>query len=464
MDNLTDAQLIRYIQETQDEQASEELIRRYYGILRQLVKYKVPVHTDIEDIVQEILIKVITRIDQLRDPSKFKPWIYKIARSQIQDYYRAAHPQMEKAQVHEEHEMLDTYLITESTEEAILHKLEMSDIYDIILGFPVENIKPFLLHHLDNLSYAEIAAATQEKPSTVRGRIARTKSSLGKEMFNRSVPQEIRARLAAKLSQIATGGTYVIHHLRTDYFQNKALLDELDPRRASITRPTIYFTQTLDNLMIVSELRPNFQVCLIKVKSKEALPILLNRIAAARRLHCIFLSTEYLEYAKKFLHFISESVGISFVAAPPAEVQSIPTSYRIVERPLDYSSTFTSLLAQDPVLGYVIEKVHKEYGSDQSRIRFYAAYDHITTELSAYALFVQVDNHLWELSRYVSFVKSSDDAVRACIAEGTKTLVGQGFYVSNIGVQENDRVFLDIADSLGYQALYRFTSGIVKKI
>lgn|GEM_PF-638694 len=463
MDNLTDAQLIRYIQETQDEQASEELIRRYYGILRQLVKYKVPVHTDIEDIVQEILIKVITRIDQLRDPSRFKPWIYKIARSQIQDYYRAAHPQMEKAQVHEEHEMLDTYLITESTEEAILHKLEMSDIYDIILGFPVENIKPFLLHHLDNLSYAEIAAATQEKPSTVRGRIARTKSSLGKEMFNRSVPQEIRARLAAKLSKIATDGTYVIHHLRTDYFQNKLLLDELDPRRVSKTKPTIYFIKSLDNLMIISELAPGFQVCLIKVKSKEAIPIFLNRIATVKRLQCIFLNPEYLNYAKQYLHFVSETTGISFVSTPSSEVKSIPTSYRIIELPLDYGSTLNCLLEQDPELSFIIDITYKEYGDDQQRFRIYTAYDHITTELSAYAFFVQVDNHLWELSRYVSFVKSSDDAVRACIAEGTKTLVGQGFYVSNLGVQENDKVFLDIAASLGYQALYRFTSGIVKK-
>ena len=162
MHNLTDIQLIRHIQTTQDEHACEELIRRYYGVLRQLVKYKVPARTDIDDIVQEVMIKVITKIDQLRDPSKFKPWIYRIVRSQIQDYFRTAYPQIENTIANEEHTLLDTHLVTESSEDAILHKLEMSDIYDIILGFPVENVKPFLLHHLDNLSYAEIAAVTQE--------------------------------------------------------------------------------------------------------------------------------------------------------------------------------------------------------------------------------------------------------------------------------------------------------------
>jgi RNA polymerase sigma-70 factor (ECF subfamily) len=464
MHNLTDIQLIRHIRTTQDEHACEELIRRYYGVLRQLVKYKVPARTDIDDIVQEVMIKVITKIDQLRDPSKFKPWIYRIVRSQIQDYFRTAYPQIENTIANEEHTLLDTYLVTESSEDAILHKLEMSDIYDIILGFPVENVKPFLLHHLDNLSYAEIAAVTQEKPSTVRGRIARTKSSLGREMFDRSVPQEIRARLAAKLSQIATDGSYVIHHLKADFFQNKALLDELDSRRMSIAKPTIYFTKSLDNLMIVADMRPSVQVCVIKVKSKEAIPILLNRISTAKRLHCIFLSSEYLDYAKQFLHFVSEITAYSFVAEPASPVTPIATSCRIVEKPLDSDASYMSLLDQDPGLGYVVEQVYKEYGNDPSRFRVFAAYDHITTELRAYAFFVQIDNHLWELSRYVSFAKSSDDPLRACIAAGTESLVSLGFYVSNTGVQENDRVFLELAPLMGYQELYRFTSGMVEKI
>jgi len=464
MDTLSDIQLIRQIQETNDEPACEELIRRYYGILRQLVKYKVPAHTDVDDLVQEILIKVITRIDQLRDPSKFKPWIHKIVYSQIQDYYRTALPQRKHSINQEEYELLDTYLITESSEDAILHKLEMSDIYDIILGFPGENIKPFLLHHIDNLSYAEIAAVTNEKPSTVRGRIARVKSSLGSKIFNRTIPQEVRTRLAAKLSQIATDGSYVIHHLQAYYFQNKALLDELDPRRTAATRPTVYFSRSLDNLMIISEINPDLLVCLIKVKSKNAIPILLNRIATTKQLHCIFLSTEYLDYAKKYLTFISESTYTSFVASPSSKVESVRSPHLIVESSLEHLAALNFLLELDPKLTYIINQANKEYGDDLGNYKIYAAYDPLTNDLCAYAFFVQVDTYLWELSRYVSFVKSSDEAVRSCIAAGTESLLNQGFFISNIGVQESDRVFLDVATSLGFKELYRFTSGMVKKI
>lgn len=171
MHKLADHQLIKLIQETQNEQACEELIRRYYGILRQLVKYKVPAYADIDDIVQEILIKMITKIDQLRDPNKFKAWIQRIVYSQIYDNYRTVYPKHSSTAVQEENELLDAYLITQSSEEAILHKLEMSDIYDIILGFPSDNIKPFLLHHLNHLSYAEIAAVSCEKLQQFAGEL-----------------------------------------------------------------------------------------------------------------------------------------------------------------------------------------------------------------------------------------------------------------------------------------------------
>ncbi|NLL88412.1 MAG: RNA polymerase sigma factor [Firmicutes bacterium] len=459
MHELSDIQLIEQIQKTQDDQACEELIRRYYGILRQLVKYKVPSHADIDDIVQEILIKVITKIDQLRDPAKFRPWMNRIVHSQIQGYYRTVHSERTHPIVQEGNGLLDTNLITESSEDAILHKLEMSDIYDIIFGFPGDNVMPFLLHHLYDLSYAEIAAATNAKLSTVRGRIARTKSSLDQNMFDTDVPQEVRTRLAAKLSQIATDGSYVIHHLQTDYFQNKLLLDELDPMRIVKTKPTIYFSYTLDNLMIISGLNEERLVCLLKVKSRNAIPILLNRISTAKQFHCIFLSTEHLDYARRYLRFVSEIGSSSFVALPSPNVKPVQPQHIIESSLNDFSRM--NCLRQDPKLIDMLDQANREFGPQQQNYRIYAAYAHSTSELCAYALFVQVDNHLWELCRYRSINQADARAAKDCIAAGTRSLACQGFYVANTGVKGNDKLFLEIASALGFQELYRFISGTV---
>lgn len=464
MHKLADHQLIKLIQETQNEQACEELIRRYYGILRQLVKYKVPAYADIDDIVQEILIKMITKIDQLRDPNKFKAWIQRIVYSQIYDNYRTVYPKHSSTAVQEENELLDAYLITQSSEEAILHKLEMSDIYDIILGFPSDNIKPFLLHHLNHLSYAEIAAVSCEKTTTIRGRIARSKAGLSKELFNITVPQEIRTRLATKLSQIATDGSYVVHHLKADYFQNKILLDELDSKRTAVSKPTIYFSESLDNLMLLSEINAELSTCIIKVKSQDAVPILINRIPSTKKIHCIFLSPEHLNYAKNYLDFTSETTGFAFLASPSAQITSAQTSNLTIKSSLDDVVVSNCLLEQDPELNIILTAAKKEYGSGEQTYRFYAAQDPANKQLCAYAFFVRVDTHLWELSRYAAFTESDVSAVKTCIAAGTKSLIKQGFYISNFGVPDFDTVFTEIAAPMGFKELYCFTSGIAIKI
>jgi len=468
MDEFTEIQLIRSIQETQDKRACEELIRRYYGVLRQLTKYKIPDHTDIDDIVQEVLIKVVTKIDQLREPSKFREWVQKIVYSHINDYYRTIHPKGNHATVHNIHlsnELLDVYMVTESSENEIMHKLEMSDIYDIILGFPNDNIKPFLLHHLCNLSYVGIAAVTQEKPSTIRGRIARAKSSLSKELFDKTVPEEVRSRLATKLSQIATDGSYVAHHLKADYFQNKVLLDELDSRRIEKTKPIIYFSESFDNLMIISELKKDLSTCIIKVKSREAIPILINRIPPQKNIYCIFLSTEYLNYAKKYIHFTSEIPSISFLATPTSSVAySGYATGQVIESSLEDTPILSCLFQQDPMLGVMLNKLKQEYGSDEQNYRFFSISDPSKEMIQAYAFFVKVDAHLCELGRYIRFNKSDDNAVKMCIAAGTESLIRQGMYISNTGVTENDTCFLDIAPLIGFRESYRFISGIAQRI
>ncbi len=57
-------------------------IRRY--ILRRVADSE-----DAEDLVQEIFIKIHTRIDQLQRNDRIVPWLYQIARNTLIDYYRS---------------------------------------------------------------------------------------------------------------------------------------------------------------------------------------------------------------------------------------------------------------------------------------------------------------------------------------------------------------------------------------
>lgn len=61
---------------------------RFRYELLNFIKSKVNDEYKAEDILQEIFIKLYKNIEQLNDPDKLKPWLYKITNNTIIDYYR----------------------------------------------------------------------------------------------------------------------------------------------------------------------------------------------------------------------------------------------------------------------------------------------------------------------------------------------------------------------------------------
>jgi RNA polymerase sigma-70 factor (ECF subfamily) len=73
------------------EQAWEE----FSGQLKGFILRRVPDPMDAEDILQEVFVKLHTRIDTLRDERRLAPWLYTITRNAITDYYRQRRPLVE---------------------------------------------------------------------------------------------------------------------------------------------------------------------------------------------------------------------------------------------------------------------------------------------------------------------------------------------------------------------------------
>jgi RNA polymerase sigma-70 factor (ECF subfamily) len=57
--------------------------------LKHFILKRVPDEPSAEDILQDVFLKIHTRIDTLREEDKLQSWIYQIARNAITDYYRA---------------------------------------------------------------------------------------------------------------------------------------------------------------------------------------------------------------------------------------------------------------------------------------------------------------------------------------------------------------------------------------
>lgn len=68
--------------------AVESIWREFSGKLRQFIRGRVSDDATADDILQDIFLKIQTRLGQLEDGSKLQSWIFLMARNAVIDHYR----------------------------------------------------------------------------------------------------------------------------------------------------------------------------------------------------------------------------------------------------------------------------------------------------------------------------------------------------------------------------------------
>ena len=66
----------------------KQLWREYRDQLRQFLLSRVRNPADVDDLLQEILIKTYRHLNTVKDPDKLPAWLFQIARNLLIDYYR----------------------------------------------------------------------------------------------------------------------------------------------------------------------------------------------------------------------------------------------------------------------------------------------------------------------------------------------------------------------------------------
>lgn len=64
----------------------------YHHELYQFIHRRIDNLMDAEDVLQEVMFKALTKHHQLTDATRFRGWLYQIARHSIVDYYRTHQP------------------------------------------------------------------------------------------------------------------------------------------------------------------------------------------------------------------------------------------------------------------------------------------------------------------------------------------------------------------------------------
>ena len=60
-----------------------------HAVLRLFIAKRVADQAEVDDLLQEIFLRVHRQLDRVNDPGRVVPWLYQIARNAIVDYYRS---------------------------------------------------------------------------------------------------------------------------------------------------------------------------------------------------------------------------------------------------------------------------------------------------------------------------------------------------------------------------------------
>ena len=167
----------------------EQIWNDYGTHLRGFLISKVNNPDDAEDLLQEILIKTHQQLGSLKDPRKFKAWLFQIARNTLIDYYRKPSRNVSAESLPELAETQD-----EASEAQETLRQELSQcIQPFIRNLPPKYGEAVEAIDLEGLSQKELAQRLGLSHSAVKSRVQRGRQKLA-ELFQECCTYQVDAR------------------------------------------------------------------------------------------------------------------------------------------------------------------------------------------------------------------------------------------------------------------------------
>jgi len=188
---LDDSALVRAAREG-DRAAFGGLYARYARMVHGILLARVPLD-DVDDLVQDVFLRALPRLGDLRDASRFGPWLSAIARNIANDYYRQTKPVAEVTESLSEEEAEEPAAPDASDAEAAM-------ILGMVRALSEAYRETLILRLVEGMTGPEIAARTGLTRGSVRVNLHRGMQQLREKLAQastRSATQENQSSDAA---------------------------------------------------------------------------------------------------------------------------------------------------------------------------------------------------------------------------------------------------------------------------
>jgi RNA polymerase sigma-70 factor (ECF subfamily) len=156
-----------------DKDALRALLMRNWSWLRGLVYSIVCDAHDVDDILQDVCVRVISKIATLREPERFRPWVAVLARRCALRYrqQKSRRPISLSQQIAERQYDEKAGQLLENIEQ----KEQYEQILDVVRSLPEKYRQVFMLQYSGDLSYSQIAEIFDIPITTVQIRLVRAR-------------------------------------------------------------------------------------------------------------------------------------------------------------------------------------------------------------------------------------------------------------------------------------------------
>jgi RNA polymerase sigma-70 factor (ECF subfamily) len=151
-----------------DREAYGRLYEAYSRMVHGILLARVP-YGEVDDLVQDVFLVALRKIDSLRDPNLFGPWLAMITRNRAMDFHRRSR---DTAELTDDLPVADT-----SAPEA-----EATEVLNLIRLLPEAYREPLILRFVEGMTGPEIAMRTGLAPASVRVNIHRGMKLLREKM------------------------------------------------------------------------------------------------------------------------------------------------------------------------------------------------------------------------------------------------------------------------------------------
>jgi RNA polymerase sigma-70 factor (ECF subfamily) len=152
---------------------TEKVWDEFHDRLRQFILRRVPDEQHAEDILQDVFLKVHTRIDTLRREESVPAWLYQVTRNAIIDFYRARRPLAE---------IPDSAYEPEDRLENVVLELAPC-IQTMIANLPPPYREALILTEYQGLTQRELAARLNLSLPGAKSRVQRAREKLKKMLL-----------------------------------------------------------------------------------------------------------------------------------------------------------------------------------------------------------------------------------------------------------------------------------------